>query len=574
MHQPSFRLLTFLALLFLSSPSWAISNFLDKWRKQYNKSSSGDINCQLCHINREGGSPWNAYGRQLRNIFLDLDVSTRTIEQAFIFSENLNADEDTPALTNLQEISANTQPGWKSGQTNIAYGRNDAIVGMFFPPTTIDPYPEKIEVTAPDFELKLIADGLTSPVAGVVAPNLNAPSLLFVVDQVGLVWRVNVDTAERTLFLDLQSRLVELGAFSTGGYDERGLLGFAFHPDFSENGRVYSYTSQPVNDTPDFSTLSALGTPDHQSVVTEHTLNSADLIQGKASIHYERELLRIDQPQFNHNGGDLQFDSSGYLYISLGDGGGADDQGIGHPGNGNGADPSNPLGAILRIDPLGNSSENGNYGIPPSNPFISNANRLDEIYAFGFRNPWKMSFDSNNDLYVADVGQNDIEEVNMVQAGRHYGWPFREGSFFFDDNEALSGLVTREVPDNLPNEELKDPVFEYDHDEGISIAGAQLYRGTERPNSRGKLIIADFQKRLFMGNKNSGTLSVLNISPDIFIYSLARDQNNEQYIMGNTSAQTSGSTGRVYKLQTTKTDTDELCLPIKVRSGSFSVVCL
>jgi len=178
--------------------------------------------------------------------------------------------------------------------------------------------------------------------------------------------------------------------------------------------------------------------------------------------------MRLDQPQFNHNGGALLFDASGYLLIALGDGGGADDQGIGHGAMGNGANPTNPYGSILRIDPLASSASGRAYGIPLDNPFLGDSMRLDEIYAYGFRNPWKMSLNQSGQLIVADVGQNDVEEVNLVESGKHYGWRIREGSFYFDPNGEFSGIISSLPPDEFPTEILQDPVFEYDHDDRAS----------------------------------------------------------------------------------------------------------
>ncbi len=560
----------------VSFPVFAISSFLDKWREVYPSSSAGDINCQLCHVSREGGSPWNSYGRQVRNSFLSQSPSLRSIEEALAAVETLDADEDELGQSNLVEINNNTQPGWKAGQTNLAYDRFDQVVGVFFPPVTIDPIPTPIPIQSHNLELRLVATGFTSPLAGVLAPGPANANYLFVVDQIGEVWRLNLINGERSRFLDLSARLVALGAFTPGGYDERGLLGFAFHPNFVQNGRVYSYSSQPANRTPDFTTLSDGQTANHQSVVTEHILSLSSLDDGEAVIVSERELLRLDQPQFNHNGGDLQFDTAGNLYVSVGDGGGADDQGVGHGLTGNGANPSNPYGAILRIDPLGNNSLNGRYGIPMDNPFRSDASRLDEIFAFGFRNPWKMWFDVNGDLYTADVGQNDIEEINKIDAGGHYGWRIREGSFFFDPNGDQSGLVTREIPDNLPNESLIDPIVEYDHDEGISTSGGRIYRGSALPPFKDQLIMADFQKRLFAANPVSGAIAAFDLNPKIFIYSVANDHQNELYIMGNMSAETSGKTGEIYKLNMVGgvESRVELCMPIKTVKGAFSVVCI
>lgn len=270
------------------------------------------------------------------------------------------------------------------------------------------------------------------------------------------------------------------------------------------------------------------------------------------------------------------FDTEGLLYIGLGDGGGADDQGVGHGSNGNGNDPSNPFGAILRINPLGNNSSNGQYGIPANNPFISDVNRLAEIFAYGFRNPWKLSFDRQGRLLVADVGQNDIEEVNIVEAGMHYGWNTKEGRFFFDPNGDFSGLITLEIPQNLPPINLTNPVIEYDHDEGISITGGYAYQGNKNPSLVGKYIFADFTKRLFVGDLNTGEVRAATIKSDAFIYSLAEDADRELYLLGSESINTcdTSTTGKLTQLKSTTIIDDSLCLPIKTRTGIVVVICL
>ena len=175
----------------------------------------------------------------------------------------------------------------------------------------------------------------------------------------------------------------------------------------------------------------------------------------------QRELLRIDKPEYNHNGGALAFGPDGLLYISVGDGGFGDDQGPGHVPGGNAQSlaPGNVLGKILRIDPRGHNSANHQYGIPADNPFVGKPG-ADEIFAYGFRNPYRMSFDQNTgQLWVGDVGQNAIEEVDIVQAGGNYGWHEKEGTFLFSPGARLNpndGVVTANSPGQP--EGLIDPV--------------------------------------------------------------------------------------------------------------------
>ena len=154
------------------------------------------------------------------------------------------------------------------------------------------------------------------------------------------------------------------------------------------------------------------------------------------SIGMRREVMRIDWPQFNHNGGDIAFGPEGKLHIPTGDGGNADDEGPGHWRGGNAQNLGVPLGKILRIDVDRGTPTNGAYGIPPDNPFVGRASALKEIFAYGFRNPFRISFDrKRGDMYAGDVGQNDIEEVDRVVAGGNHGWNVKEGTLFFDPEE-------------------------------------------------------------------------------------------------------------------------------------------
>ena len=252
-----------------------------------------------------------------------------------------------------------------------------------------DPIPAPIVEGNVQVRLETVASSLTAPLWGTAVSD-QCHGGLFVVDQVGILWHISMPSGQKTIFLDVSDRLVDLGAFGPGSFDERGFLGAAFHPNYVNNGLLYTYTSEPVDGAADFSTMPAGETANHQAVITEwqvpHPCSSA------ADPNSARELLRIDQPQFNHDGGAVNFGHDGLLYISLGDGGGRDDEGIGHSPQGNGQDTSNILGTIVRIDPGGNNSANGQYGIPADNPFVGQAGQVEEIYAYGLRNPYRFSF--------------------------------------------------------------------------------------------------------------------------------------------------------------------------------------
>jgi glucose/arabinose dehydrogenase len=351
--------------------------------------------------------------------------------------------------------------------------------------------------------------------------------------------------------MDVSDWLMPLGIFGPGSFDERGLLGLAFHPNYAINGLIYTYTSEPVSVPPDFATTLPPGIDaDHQSVVTEwrvtdHTEASGYVDMTSVITSGRRVLLRIDEPQFNHNGGSVVFDPDGLLYIAVGDGGGADDRDgqpfiggpmVGHSLNGNGQDTSNPLGAILRIDPQGDNSTNGQYGIPPDNPFVSDPSLgLGEIYAYGLRNPFRISFDTKDeDLYAGDVGQNDIEEINIIEKGGNYGWNRKEGNFFFNPNGIYSGFVHNDDPGDLIN--LIDPVLQYDHDEGISVTGGFVYRGQLFKQLKGKYVFGDWSNsfsipsgRLFYQHQSS--IHEFNLSDrpilGLFLHGFGQDHDGE-----------------------------------------------
>jgi|CXWL01.1.fsa_nt_gi hypothetical protein len=290
-----------------------------------------------------------------------------------------------------------------------------------------DPIPAPVQKGSIRLRLKPVATELTAPNWGASAPGDSKH--LYVSDQDGKLWRIDLTTGDKGIFLDLSNLLVPLGAFGTDTFDERGFLGFAFHPQYAGNGLLYTYTSEPAGEPSDFSTIPPDSNANHRSVIREWRLSSINSDQ--ATVENVRILMTVDQPQFHHNAGALNFGPDGMLYIALGDGGGADDRDgqefignpiIGHGATGNGQNTGNPLGSLLRIDPAGNNSNNGQYGIPVDNPFAGSDTVLDEIYAYGFHNPFRFSFDSaSGALVLADVGQNDIEEVNLIQAGGNYG---------------------------------------------------------------------------------------------------------------------------------------------------------
>ena len=321
-------------------------------------------------------------------------------------------------------------------------------------------------VTGTDLKLQEIVRGLVDPLY-LTAPE--GDDRLFVIEQPGRIRIVEENMLLPTPFLDISDIVSDLG-------NERGLLGMAFHPDFATNGRFFvNYTAtEPRGDT----------------VVAEYTVSAdANVANPTGEI-----LLTFDQPQSNHNGGAIEFGPDGFLYIGTGDGGGADDQ---HGPEGNGQNLDTLLGKLLRIDVDSGSP----YGIPADNPFATGGGRP-EIWAYGLRNPWRFSFDSlNGDVYIADVGQELLEEVNVEPgnaAGLNYGWKIMEGTDCFQAASCDStGLVL--------------PVHEYPHNQGRqSITGGYVYRGTCIPDIQGRYFFGDFAgEQMYTFEYGSGAISNL-----------------------------------------------------------------
>lgn len=273
---------------------------------------------------------------------------------------------------------------------------------------------------------------------------------VFVVEQEGRIRVFNntSEVASAGTYLDIERRV------KSGG--EMGLLGLAFHPDFKQNGYFFvNYTKDNPRET----------------VISRFKASSA----GASTVDPSTEtvLFTFRQPYANHNGGKILFGPDGYLYIATGDGGSAGD-----PQN-NGQNLKSYLGKILRVDV--NARDKGNYGIPKDNPFAANNNgEAAEIYAYGLRNPWRISFDPQGRLWAGDVGQNKLEEVDIIRKGGNYGWRVKEGRAQYDR-------------DGKPQAAVIDPVWQYSHDNGdVSITGGVVYRGASNGDLKGKYIYADY----------------------------------------------------------------------------------
>jgi glucose/arabinose dehydrogenase len=700
-----------------SQTAFGHAGYIQQFNNHYPTSQTGNAGCAMCHSDNDGGSPWNAYGRDLLANGGAVGGGGNLVP-ALLAVESINSD--AIAGNNLSEIQSDAQPGWcdpaTAGCINQLYNSNGSNAGVGSPPGGIlldddtislpepniqisqasvnfgpvligqsasstviinntgqadlvlsamdsgtpftivsapaatvagggstsvvvsytpgavsadngaltilsndpdspliildlagsgvtelpdqtgvcpigneilDPIPTPIVQGGYQIGLQTVADGFVNPVLGVAAPDDS--ERLFVIDQPGQMWAVNLDTGDKSVFLDLSARMVTLGLFGIN-YDERGFLGATFAPDYFDSGLIYTHQSEPADVPADFSTMPAGIAADHQGVVTEWRVPNPEDPTSVVDPNSARVLIRIDQPQFNHNGGAVVFGPDKMLYISVGDGGGADDQGsggdnVGHSPAGNGQDTSNVLGTVLRIDPQGDNAPNGQYGIPEGNPFVDEDeledgdvggqagcadNYCDEIYAYGFRNPWRVSFDDDRDevMMVADVGQNDIEEVDMVRSGGNYGWRIKDGSFCFDDNGTESGFVTDAQFTGPPD--IIDPVAQYDHDEGISITGGFVYRGKAIKRLRGHYVFGDWAPsftqplpgRLFYlengeleGTDDDQSSGILEFQipgstngVGTKINGFGQDADGEIYVIGSEFGLLIGNTGRVQKL--------------------------
>lgn len=408
--------------------------------------------------------------------------------------------------------------------------------------------------------LKLFTEGVTAPAGFVEVPGETPRFIL--VDQVGKAFVVSA-TGEKSdrPFLDLTGKVVELSE----GWDERGLLGLALHPKFTENRKFYVYYSVPrVASTPEGW--------DSRSRISEFTAK-ADL--GPTDVSTERVLLEYDQPWNNHNGGDMTFGPDGLLYIASGDGGNAHDLGRRYNEEiGNGQNTETLLGKILRID-VDKRTDGLAYGIPSDNPFADGGGRP-EIFAYGLRNPWRLSFDMGGDheLFTADIGQTLWEEVNIIEKGGNYGWFIKEGLIDFDPKSPRKPK-DGDTDKGFKGEPLIDPIIVYKNfngfpgdpqTKGISITGGYVYRGTEFPDLVGKYIFADWATKSFPqggtiyvgtppedgeGMWSMETLEVKgsnNGQIKGYITAFGQDSKGEIYVLTNDLNRPAGETGKVWKL--------------------------
>jgi glucose/arabinose dehydrogenase len=509
---------------------------------------------------------WTNVDGRAHNIVV-IDGDGNTLERTEIISEQGATQTLTfTATTEMAEYFCEVHPNSMRGELRI-----DGTTST----TTTTPTPEenssnRFMPAGATVRLETIAEGgMTAPTALEIPPSDD--DRRFIADQVGQVYILGSSGLEP--FIDISDQLVDFDNLpSDKTIDERGLLGLTFHPEFRDNQKFYlHYSAPPRSGTPDGYT--------HTQVLSEFRATE-DFSAGDPDS--ERTVLEIPSPYYTHNAGDIVFGpDDGYLYMGMGNGGG-DLQTTGNVDDwyknrgGNGQDVTeNLLGSILRIDV--DTQEDGKpYAIPDDNPLVGREG-LDEQFAWGFRNPWRMTFDRGN-LFVCDVGQFEYEEVNIVAKGNNYGWNVKEGSHCFASGGV--GEIT-ECPDRTPpdvrgGEPLIDPIIEYPHNYegesvGSAVTGGTIYENATIPALRGKFVFGDYSKS---AGQPSGSVFAAtppqegqwpleevrfegdeNDTLDSYVLGVHPDGRGELYVLTTDNLGVRGETGAVHKINPPSTET-------------------
>lgn len=415
------------------------------------------------------------------------------------------AEEMTATAPAIEEATATAPAEGAAAGTPTAEGAAAVAeaTDLFLPTVSNRPVPTDTVTTFPNpagFVWQPVIDGLSKPLDLTAPPD--GTDRIFIVEQTGAVRILQNGSLLPEPFLNYSDKVLTRGS-------EQGLLGFAFHPQYAENGFFYiNYIDLDGN-----TVIARLSVSDDPNL---------------ADPNSEVQLLYVDQPYPNHNGGGMVFGPDGYLYMSLGDGGSGGDP------QGNAQKVTTLLGKILRVD-----VDSGDpYGIPADNPFAGGENGArPENFLYGLRNPWRFSFDRlTGDLYIADVGQNAWEEIDFLAAGEpggvNYGWDYREGAHPFEGTPP-AGL------------ELVDPVYEYQHGVGCSVTGGYVYRGEALPEFRGIYLFSDFCSGRVWGllRGSNGAFQAQELFQTGWnVTSFGQDAQGEVYLMDQGS-------GTVYRLQ-------------------------
>jgi glucose/arabinose dehydrogenase len=448
--------------------------------------------CSSCHGNQDNLIVGNLIGKDLRN---NTFVQSLSDEELLAFVQVGRSVEDPLNTTGIVMPARGSNPNLTDSEILdiIAYLRtlDNGVVIEGMETAAGTPTAELAQVVPRYVWVRVIDEKFDSPL-NVVSPG-DGSGRLFVVEQTGFILVIQDESYET--FLDI-SPLVPDSVYS-GGYTEQGLLGLAFHPDYESNGIFFiSYTNR-----------------DGDSVLARYTVdpqnpNHADPASGVI-------LLTVDQPFEDHNGGNIVFGQDGYLYMGFGDGGRPAEP------NYNSQDPQQYLGKLLRLDINAET-----YAIPPDNPFVDNPDYLPEIWALGLRNPWRFTFDrATGDLYIADVGQWLIEEVDFQPAsstgGENYGWSAYEGSQVYLADETVLGEHT-------------PPILEYGHDLGCSVTGGYVYRGEAIPELQGRYLYGDYcSGTIWLGWQDSSGAwrSAVFMDTEFVISSFGEDEDGELYLV-------------------------------------------
>lgn len=358
-----------------------------------------------------------------------------------------------------------------------------------------------------------------------ISANLQSPTALtfpgngdiWVTEQPGKIRIVKNGKLLDEPLLDLRSKMLKVNK----GYEERGLLGICLHPQFKSNKKFYVFYS--ANTTGKFN---------HKDVIAEYKLSSNS---NEIDPNSGRIILEQDKPDGNHDGGCIQFGRDGYLYISFGDGGGQGDK---HGEIGNGQNLSNLLGKILRVD----VNTNATYNVPKTNPFVGKKDARPEIWAYGFRNPYRFSFDkASGQLFAGDVGQDLWEEVDIVTKGANYGWRLTEGTHCYNPATGcdIKGITM--------------PIAEYSHTEGVSVIGGYVYNGKQVPVLKSKYVFADWVGKMFYLQKSGsqwqrGKITFQNIPANLKIIGFGEDPAGEVYVLTNSDTGPENANGSIYKI--------------------------
>lgn len=410
----------------------------------------------------------------------------------------------------------------------------------------------------PKVALKVIAEGFTAPIA--LSEMTDGSGRFMIADQLGLIRVLEKDgrLVDEPL-LDLRSKI---DPARNQGMEERGILGLALHPQFKSNHKFYTVYSAPLRP-------SGPTGWSHTMRVSEFQIDPGNPLQAKAGS--ERVVLEIDEPLWNHNSGRIGIGPDGFLYLTVGDGGAPNDTGVGHADVGNGHTLTTLLGKMLRLDLDGSP-----YNIPKDNPYADGKSGRPEIYAYGLRNSWGFSWDrgGTHELFLADVGQDIWEEVNMIVNGGNYGWRVKEGSAFFNPDTPLQSPQTgpKAGADGKP---FIDPILTYKNarafprdpqSRGSTVVGGYIYRGKAFPNLVGKYVFGDWAKnwisdgQIFVATRTAGSPSGWTMERaeieghpagniGAYLWAYGEDEAGELYLLA-TGANTAieGKRGKLLKL--------------------------